>query len=92
MKGQNTKHILNQLFLFMYTFFINTVLYCISCLKSVLIWKGYYNNIKTGSIGVAGRPVGAGGDGDGLGGTGIPIIGAKPGILVIYATNSKINK
>lgn len=30
--------------------------------------------------------MGAGGDGDGLGGTGIPIIGAKPGILVIYAT------
>lgn len=42
--------------------------------------KGYYNNVKTGNTGVAGRPVGAGTDGDGLSGTGIPIIGAKPGI------------
>ena len=36
--------------------------------------------------------MGAGGDGDGLGGTGIPIIGARPGILVIYATNSKFTQ
>lgn len=33
--------------------------------------------------------MGAGGDGDVLGGTGIPIIGTKPGILVIYATKTK---
>lgn len=33
--------------------------------------------------------MGAGGDGDGLSGTGIPIIGAKPGILVIYVTHLK---
>lgn len=49
--------------------------------------KGYYNNVKTGNTGVAGRPVGAGTDGDGLGGTGIPIIGAKPGNLAIYISN-----
>lgn len=60
-----------------------------SYLKSVLIWKGYDNNIKPGIIGLAGRPVSTGGDGDGPVGTGIPIIGAKPGILVIYTTNYK---
>lgn len=44
--------------------------------------------IKTGGTGVAGRPVGGGDDGDRLGGTGIPILGAKPGTYVIYITNS----
>lgn len=57
--------------------------------KSVHMWKGYYINVKTGGTAVAGRPVGTGGDGDGLSGTGIPIIGAKPGTLVIHATESR---
>lgn len=43
--------------------------------------KGCNINIETGGAGVAGRPVGAGADGDGLSGTGIPIIAAKPGIF-----------
>ena len=59
----------------------------ISLIKSVLIRKDNKNNIETGGVGVAGRPVGAGGDGDGLVETGIPIIGAKPGILVYVKKN-----
>lgn len=34
---------------------------------------------KPGGLGVTSRPGGVGRDGDGLGGTGIPIIGLKPG-------------
>lgn len=64
------------------------IYHCISWFKSALIRKNNKNNIKTGGVGVAGRPVGAGGDGDGLVETGIPIIGAKPGTLD-YVTNWK---
>lgn len=42
-------------------------------------------HFKTGGIGVAGRPLG--GDGDGLNGTGIPIIGARPGIFYCSPEN-----
>lgn len=34
---------------------------------------------QPGGLGVTGRPGGVGGDGDGPGGTGIPIIALRPG-------------
>lgn len=49
-----------------------------SCKKHVCVI------FKSGGLGVTSRPGGVGRDGDSLGGTGIPIIGPKPGNVHLF--------
>lgn len=49
------------------------------CVKMFLFKTCTGDIFKPGGLGVTGRPGAVGGDADALGGTGIPIIGLKPG-------------